>query len=317
MNYKAPRWLPGGHLQTIYPALYAPRPRVVTRRERWDTPDGDFIDLDWTTHTVTVDAPLLVLFHGLEGSARSHYAQSFLAACNARGWRAVVPHFRGCSGELNRLPRAYHSGDSAEIGWVLQRLHTLHPDAPLFVVGISLGGNALAKWLGEQQQQANFVQAAACISAPLDLTLSALSLARGVNRLYTRNFLNTLKPKSLEKARRFPGIFDVGLMMKSRSFHEFDDIVTAPLHGFRNAQHYWQVSSGKQFLASITVPTLVLNALNDPFLPAHTLPRAHEVSKSVTLEQPRHGGHVGFPQGHFPGNLDWLPERVLRFFERG
>ncbi len=315
MNYHAPHWLPGGHLQSIYPALFAPRPHVALRRERWDTPDGDFIDLDWATQDTAANAPLLVLFHGLEGSARSHYAQSFLAACNARGWRGVVPHFRGCSGELNRLPRAYHSGDSAEIGWVLQRLHALHPGTPLFVVGISLGGNALAKWLGEQQHQADFVQAAACISAPLDLTASAQALARGINRLYTRNFLDTLKPKSLEKARRHPGIFDVQKMLQSRSFHEFDDVVTAPLHGFRNAHHYWQSCSGKQFLASITVPTLVLNALNDPFLPAHTLPRAHDVSKAVTLEQPRHGGHVGFTQGRYPGHLNWMPERVMRFFE--
>lgn len=314
MDYTSPHWLPHAHLQTIYPALYAPRPQIHTRRERWDTPDQDFIDLDWVNPQAPNDAPLLVLFHGLEGNVHSHYAQSILAACEARGWSGVLPHFRGCSGEPNRLARAYHSGDSAEINWILRRLHQRHPQRPLYIVGVSLGGNALLKWLGEEQQQACFVTAAASISAPLDLEISAATLSRGLNRLYTRNFLNTLKPKALEKVRRFPGIFDISAMLNSRDFFDFDNIVTAPLHGFKSAQHYWNSSSAKHFLSAISVPTLILNARNDPFLPAHALPQASKISTHITLQQPAHGGHVGFMTGGFPGNLNWLSERVFDFF---
>jgi len=306
-DYRAPWWLPGGHLQTIAAAL-APAPRIVWRRERWGTPDGDFIDLDWSGAR---SGPLVALFHGLEGSSASGYARAIAARAMMAGWRCVVPHFRGCSGELNRLPRAYHSGDSAELGWILERLGT--GDSPgdvLHAVGISLGGNALLKYLGEQGSAARIHRAVA-VSAPLDLAAAGKALDRGLSReLYTRRFLKTLKKKSFEKLARHPGLFDATRLRRARTFWEFDDTVTAPLHGFLGADDYWARSSSGPWLANIRVPTLVVNARNDPFLPAPALEaiRERDIPSSVTLEFPQTGGHAGFP-----GRGRWLARRTLEF----
>jgi predicted alpha/beta-fold hydrolase len=324
---RAPWWLPGGHAQTIIPARLIPLPHVNYQRERWNTPDGDFIDLDWTTHQVRPGTPLTVLFHGLEGNSKSHYARGVASALATRGEQGVVVHFRGCSGTLNDAPRFYHSGDSNEIDWVLRRLYQTHcatTARSLQVIGISLGGNALLRFLGERQADANFVTAAAAISAPLDLTAGGMALSRGFNMVYTRMFLQTLKTKSLAKLAQHPGLFDADTMMRSRTLYEFDNVVTAPLHGYRDTDDYWLRASGKHVLGDITVPTLVLNARNDPFLPAAALPKATEVAPSVTLLQPPHGGHVGFFarrlgwQGHLPplGQSDWLPLRALQFFDQ-
>lgn len=291
------------------PARAGPR----YRRERWELADGDFLDADWVDGPD--DAPLLVLFHGLEGSSRSHYARTLMQAVRRRGWRGVVVHFRGCSGEENRLPRAYFAGDSAEIETVMRRLRVQFPDSPLYAVGISLGGNALLKWLGEAGSAAQEIVArAVAVSAPLDMNAAGDALDRGFNRLvYTAHFLATLKPKALAKAARFPGLLDAGAIRKATTFREFDTLVTAKLHGFRDAGDYWTRASSKPLLQHVAVPTLVLNAQNDPFLPAKALPRAHEVSASVTLLQPAGGGHVGFPDGAFPGRGEWLPAAVFGF----
>ena len=239
-----------------------------------------------------------------------------MAQLQALGWSGAVPHFRGCSGELNQAPRFYHSGDAEEVNWIIRRLtqtRKQHPSAKFFAAGVSLGGNALLRWLGESQHQAGIVDAACAVSAPLDLAGGGAALSRGVGMLYTRVFLKTLKPKCLQKLRQFPGLFDREAMLKSRNLYEFDNAVTAPLHGFRDTDDYWNRASAKHILSDITVPTLVLNAKNDPFLPAHHLPRA--AAACVTLEYPEHGGHVGFANGGPPGRLDWLPQRMLRFFQ--
>jgi len=315
--YRAPLWLPGGHAQTIYPVLFAPRPRVAYRRERWETPDGDFVDVDWAVadHTRTTDrgVPLVALFHGLEGSSRSHYATSLMHAVLAAGWRGAVVHFRGCSGEPNRLPRAYHSGDSAEIDWMVRRLAA---DAPLLhVAGVSLGGNALLRWLGEEgASAARLVQCAAAISAPVDLMAAGNTLDRGFNLVYTRHFLVTMRRKALAKLESHPRIYARDAVAAARTLREFDDLVTAPLHGFRDTDDYWTRASSKPILRGIAVPTLVLNARNDPFLPVSALPSPADVSRAVTLEQPDEGGHVGFVTGRFPGELTWLPSRLLTYF---
>jgi predicted alpha/beta-fold hydrolase len=318
--YRAPFWLPGGHAQTLHAALLMPRERVAYRRERWDTPDGDFIDLDWvetaTRHSTLDTRPLVALFHGLEGSSRSHYAVTLMAAVRDAGWRGVAVHFRGCSGEPNRLPRAYHSGDAQEIGWIMRQLRAGQRGAPLFAAGVSLGGNALLKWLGETGAgAAGTADAAAAVSAPLDLMVAGDALGRGFNLIYTRNFLATLRSKSVKKLERHPGLYDAAAVAAARTLREFDDLVTAPLHGFRNTDDYWTRASSKPGLKNICVPTLVLNAKNDPFLPAPALPGPAEVSAAVTLEQPDNGGHVGFVQGVFPGNFLWLPRRLLEFFQ--
>ena len=328
-TFHTPWWLRGGHTQTILPARFTRHRRIAFRRERWRTPDGDFIDLDWTTHPTAPDAPLVVMFHGLEGDSRSHYAQTLMAALRDRGWQGVIPHFRGCSGELNQAPRFYHSGDSAEIRWVLQRLRDQEPSPParpMLAVGISLGGNALLRFLGEDGRDAGFLRAAAAISAPLDLAAGGAALSSGFNMIYTLMFLQTLKRKSLAKLEQFPGLFDRDDMLRSRDLYAFDNVVTAPLHGFRDTDDYWARAASKPILGEIRIPTLVLNARNDPFLPARHLPAQADVSADVLLEQPAYGGHVGFmtPRegllGQLPllpvaGHIEWLPARILDFFD--
>lgn len=311
--YRAPAWLPGGHLQTLWPLLRQDAAPPY-RRQRWDTPDGDFIDLDWVDGPPS--APLVVLFHGLEGSSRSHYARALMAALSAVGWRGVVPHFRGCSGEPNRLPRAYHSGDSGEIDWILRRLRAQSGDqTPIFAAGISLGGNALLKWLGEGgAAHRDLIQAAAAVCPPLDLTLSGHALGAGLNRLYTRNFLATLKPKALAKLVRHPGLADAQAIRRASTLFAFDDAYTAPVHGYRDAADYWRRASSRPWLRHIQVPTLLLSAANDPFVPAGALPGPADLSPAVHFECPAQGGHVGFLAGPWPGHLGWLPRRLHAFF---
>lgn len=288
IRYRAPTWLPGGHAQTIYPLLIKPAP-LPYRRQRRETPDGDFIDLDWID-VADDNSPLLILFHGLEGSSNSHYAIALMRTLSAIGWGGVVVHFRGCSGEPNRLPRAYHSGDSAEIDWILGQIRQDFPDRPRYAVGVSLGGNALLKWLGEHEPEASgCIRAAAAISAPLDLTACGHHLGRGFNRVYTKYFLQSLKRSAAVKLQHFPGIFNEHRMREASSLYEFDDAVTAPLHGFSGADDYWRRASSKPWLATIRLPALVLNAQNDPFLPASALPTAEQTSISVKLDFPRQG----------------------------
>lgn len=310
--YKAPVWLPGGDLQTIW-AVALSRPEVEYRRERWEMPDGDFIDLDWVDGAA--DVPLLVLFHGLEGSSDSHYARNFMVEAKRRGWRGVVPHFRGCSGEMNRLPRAYHSGDSAEIGRILRHVAERNGHAPIHVLGFSLGGNALLRWLEEEGETAlAVVRSAAAVSAPLDLPAAGAALDRGFSRVYTARFLKTLKRKALDKLGRYPLPYDRAAVESIGTIKAFDTLFTAPLHGYRDADDYWTRAASKPLLKAIRVPTLLINARNDPFMPGDVLPRRDEVSDQVTLDFPAEGGHVGFVSGSFPGNFRWLPERVLKFF---
>ncbi|MBB3220464.1 YheT family hydrolase [Pseudoduganella umbonata] len=312
MNYTAPFWLPNGHFQTIYPAKCIPKPAVRFRRERWDTPDGDFIDVDFVDGVP--GQPFVVLFHGLEGSSDSHYCRALGKELMERGWSGAIPHFRGCSGELNLAPRFYHSGDAAEVDWVLRRLQP-RATGKFYACGVSLGGNALLRWLGESQHSAEFVDAAVAVSAPLDLARGGEALGRGFNRLYQRMFLETLKPKCAAKLAHFPGLFDLNAMQAARDLYTFDNVVTAPLHGYRNTDDYWNRASAKHVLGDITVPTLVLNALNDPFLPGIHLPR--RASKHVVLDYPEEGGHVGFATGRLPGSLMWLPRRMVHFLEGG
>lgn len=343
-----PLWLPERQSQTLFGALAAPFNRIRFVRERVNTPDGDFIDLDWNApalqlrsrrkqdpalaHTAAVRwitpadqeqltsgqaQPALLLLHGLEGSSQSRYAQSITQFFLASGWLVVVAHFRGCSGFPNRLARAYHSGDSEEISFILDTVRQRAPEAQWHAVGVSLGGNALLKRLGEAPAQFNWLAAAAAISAPLDLVAAGNHLSDNLfNReIYSRHFLRTLKPKVLEKSRRFPGVIDVMRLNQARDLRDFDNVYTAPMHGFKDATDYWQQSSSKPWLKNILTPTLVLNARNDPFLPEHVLPGPDYGSANVVFHQPAQGGHVGFVTGMWPGRLTWLPKRLAAFFE--
>lgn len=325
-HFRAAWWLPGGHLQTIWSALYARRTLrgpVHFTRERWSTPDGDFIDVDLQPAAseavvqpgalpdTAVPAPWLVLFHGLEGSSGSSYAQAFAEVARQRGWHYAVPHFRGCSGEINRAPRAYHSGDYEEIDWILRRLRE-RAGGPLLVVGVSLGGNALLRWAGEAEGTAAQTAAAvAAVCSPLDLMAGGHAIDRGLNRhLYGRMFLKTMKVKAWAKLAQFPGLFNPGALDRIDTLYEFDNLFTAPLHGFRGVNDYWRRASAKPHLARIRVPALAVNARNDPFVPAHSLARPESAGHFVTLWQPPHGGHVGFPQGGFPAHVLTMPMSV-------
>jgi len=322
MDYSAPWWLPGGNLQTIWAALYARRafgPKPRYRRERWITPDMDFIDVDMADAAALSLDPaaspsqrtLLVLFHGLEGSSGSQYAEAFADFARQHGMVYAVPHFRGCSGEINLAPRAYHSGDHEEIGWILKRLRASHA-GPIVAVGISLGGNALLRWAEEMGEAASrIVSAVASVCSPVDLAAGGMAIGKGFNRwTYTRMFLGSMKPKALLKLQQHPGLFDRDALLEARDLYTFDNIFTAPLHGFRNTDDYWARASAKPHLAQIRIPALVVNALNDPFVPASSLPQRHEVGQHVTLWQPAHGGHVGFPTGRPPGHVRTMPDAV-------
>ena len=319
----APVWLPGGQAQTVWPALFSrshdTAEPIVYRRERHTTPDADFVDIDWLDAPAGQGAGLLVLFHGLEGSSRSHYALAFADWARRHGWRFAVPHFRGCSGELNLAPRAYHSGDYAEIGWMLDRIRASRGGGggPVVAVGVSLGGNALLRWAQESGAQAErVVQAVASVCSPIDLAAAGHAIGRGLNRhLYTPMFLRTMKPKALAKLAQHPGLFDADRMRQARNLYEFDNLFTAPLHGYRDTEDYWRRASAKPHLAEIRIPALVINARNDPFVPADSLPAAHEVGRHVTLWQPAQGGHVGFASGPLPGDVRGLPRAVMGWMQ--
>jgi hypothetical protein len=311
-TYRAPWWLRGGHAQTIFTAL-TPGAAPAYQRERWQTPDADFIDVDRAGAPNATQA--LVIFHGLEGHSHSHYARNFSRAAVTRGWQCLIPHFRGCSGEPNRLPRAYHSGDGLEIDWILRRIRAQLPGVRLHVAAVSLGASATLGWLADRGRDcARLVHRVAAISAPLHLAASGRALEQGLNRIYTRMFLNTMKVRAAKKLAQFPGLFDANAMRAVRTLHAFDDIFTAPLHGFLSADDYWARASSGPRLAHIRVPTLVLNARNDPFLPAAVLDTLSRPSDDVQLEFPAEGGHVGFGDGLFPGQQAWLTDRLFSFY---
>jgi len=307
-SYRSPWWLSGQHLQTIYPATWMPVPSIAYRRERWSTPDEDFIELDWVDGPTS--QPLVILFHGLEGSSASHYAKRIMSAVQQQGWRGVVVHFRGCSGEPNLLPRSYHCGDSAEIDWILKRFRQ-NEHGEIYALGVSLGGNVLLKWLGEQQSQANrVIDKVVTISTSLDLPTTGKVLGQGFNRFYSQLFLKTLQPKALALIKNHRLAFDTVGIMQADNLWDYDNRFTAPLHGFKDADDYWQQSNCRPYLREITLPTLLINARNDPFLPEANLPKQNEVSDYVRFDFPAHGGHAGFANKNAD---DWLTKRLLCF----
>jgi uncharacterized protein len=274
------------------------------------TSDGDFVDLDWLAAPASTDAPLLLVLHGLEGSCRSHYVQGLLGLAHAEGWCAVVLNFRSCSGEPNRLPRFYHSGDTGDLDEVVRVLAGRDPDRAIVAVGVSLGGNVLLKWLGEQDAAAPpAVTAAVGISVPFDLEQCARTLDRGFQKwVYTASFMRTFKQKVRAKARLHGAFVDLEAVRRARTFAVYDRVVTAPLHGFADEVDYWHRASCGPYLARVRVPTLLLSAVDDPFVPAVALPDPARLPPNVLLEVTERGGHVGFVEG--------LPWRVTSWAER-
>ena len=320
-EHKAPFWLPGGHLQTIYPVFLSrlhqqevSAHHLPVRRIRKDTPDGDFIDFDWfeplqsSSQDVTV-----VLFHGLEGSSESVYARAYAAEATARGYRLVVPHFRGCSGESNRMPRAYHSGDVDEIDWMMRVVANESRSQRLYAIGVSLGGNALMAWAGRRMSQTSSqwpqLISLAAVSAPLDLAAAGRAIDLGLNRvLYADHFLKTMRAKAQTKWQQFPGLFDLQAILQAKTLRVFDDLFTARLHGFENVDDYYERASALPWLASISKPALILNSRNDPFIPWQSveLSSVGRVCSHVIQWLPKQGGHMGFVSAS-PGAFLGLP----------
>jgi uncharacterized protein len=316
-DYRPPWWYRGRHLQTLWGPLLRRGRSPALRRERVETPDGDFVDLDWLAGRDR-GAPLVVILHGLEGSFRSHYVSGLLRELAEAGWRGLVVNFRSCGGEVNRSRRMYHSGDTEDLEFIISRLTAREPDLRLGLVGVSLGGNVALKWLAERGEDAPAqVAGAVAISTPFNLAACAAALDRGLNRtLYTLNFLSTMKIKLDKKAKIYDGVLDLPAARKAKTFAEYDRLVTAPLGGFANERDYWARSSSGPLLMQIRRPTLLINALNDPFIPAVTLPRA-AIAKSRWLEAAfvAEGGHAGFLAGA-SGKRSWAEARAVAFLGR-
>ncbi len=305
------------HAQTIGGRWLRPRDPLPLRRERVDTPDGDFLDLDfgeapegsWNSSA----APVVVILHGLEGCSQSGYVLQTMRELAARGVRAAALNFRTCGGEPNRLARFYHSGETGDLGFVLRLLAERWPDAPLGAVGFSLGGNVLLKYLGECGEGA-LPRAAVAVSVPFDLAAGAASMERGMGRVYTARFLRTLRGKFESKRPLIGDAVDGRRVLAARTFREFDDAATAPLHGFRDADHYYAASSSARYLAGIRVPTLLLHSADDPFLPADAVPRAAARDNPfITAAFTEHGGHVGFVAGTPWAPQFWAEAEAARF----
>lgn len=310
-SFRPAPWLKNPHLQTIVAGLLRPQARLDIRRERIELPDGDFVDADWQQSPVEVPgSPVVVVLHGLGGSIESRYARAMLLALRARGWRAVLLHLRGASGEPNRQARGYHSGDTADVGFFIDMLHEREPDVPLAVIGYSMGGNILLKLLGERGSDLPLVTGVA-VSVPYDLALCAEAINRGFSRVYQARLIAALRQLAEVKFRDMEPPIEVPDMRSLRDFYAFDDAVTAPLNGFASAQHYYDTCSSRQFLRDIRLPTLAIHALDDPFMSPEVVPQDEELSAHVRLEVSEHGGHVGFIG---PGRRGlpayWLEQRI-------
>ncbi|WP_417348484.1 hydrolase [Ferrimonas sp.] len=300
------RWWRNPHLQTIWPLMVKPA-ALPLLRETFSLSDGDHLQLDWLNPEG--DGPLYLLLHGLEGGSDSHYVRRMLHRLNQQGATAVVMHQRSCGGEMNALPRTYHSGETADLGQMLTQLTQRFPDRPILAIGYSLGGNVLCKYLGEQGDN-SLIHRGVAVSPPLDLFACARRMEQGFSRVYQRHLLTRLRDKIHQKlAGPHAGAMPVGPgeCKKLNTFYQFDHRVTAPLHGFDGADDYYRRASGKQFLKGVRRPLLVLHAADDPFMTQAVIPAPHELAHSVTLELCPYGGHVGFISG---GPL-WRPAFYL------
>ena len=319
LTYRPAWWVPGPHAQTLWGKLFRRTPRVETRGEEWTTPDGDSLEIR-RLDSEDPHAPRILILHGLEGTIRSHYLAGMLAMARQHGWAADVLIFRGCNGKLNSAPRLYHSGETEDLDFVVRQLSAGQASRPLCIVGFSLGGNVLLKWLGEGRSlQSLPLVACAAISVPFDLERGSRHIERGFSRVYSAHFLRTLRVKALRKLAQYPSAFDAGRLERARTLYDFDDAVTAPMHGFRDAHDYYGSSSSLGFLSGINVPTLLLSAEDDPFLPRSVLDDVLKLarkSSNIVVDIVKHGGHVGFVSGTSPLSPHYFAEeRVAEFLE--
>lgn len=316
--FRPARWLQNRHAQTVYPSVpWACRERPALRREVLKLPDGDETAVDWVVETegTPKSAPLLIILHGLEGSAESTYARMLMQSAVARQWRCCVLHFRDCGDYRNVLPRRYHAGETNDVRYFVAKLEREGQFGPIVAAGYSLGGNVLLKYLGESGAGCP-LKGAAAVCVPLDLHECAEALNIGIARGYQRYLLKRMKRSVARKFDRHTAAFDWQRAMQSKTFAEFDDAVTAPLHGFAGKDDYYDKCSSVNFLKHIERPTLIVNALDDPFMTPDVIPDAAALSPQVTLEVSDHGGHVGFIEGGLPWRPRfYLPERLIGFLE--
>ncbi|NNJ97197.1 MAG: hydrolase [Gammaproteobacteria bacterium] len=307
--FKPAWWLPSPHLQTLWPVLFRRRKSPELVNERLELSDGDFVDLCWSKKS---DRPVVLLLHGLEGSVQSHYVGNLMLSLERAGFSPVFMHFRGCSGEPNRLPRSYHSGDTGDLAEVVAHINQQSKQAVYAAIGFSLGGNVLLKWLG-QSGAANPLQYGVAVSVPFMLADAATRLEGGVSHLYERHLMRSLKRSYQTKFERMASPLDVDIDTM-KGFWDFDDQVTAPLHGFDGVDHYYRESSCRQYLSGINVPTRIIHALDDPFMFPRSIPDIDEISKSVELLLAEKGGHVGFVSGKYPWKPEyWYEQRIIEF----
>ena len=315
-SFKPARWLRNRHAQTIYPSLpWAGAPKKTVRREYLELPDGDSTVVDWMTEGPAEEsgAPVLIILHGLEGSVDSPYARMLMHAAARNNWRAAVLHFRDCGDYRNKLPRRYHAGETADIRYFLEYLRSNGHSGPMLAAGYSLGGNVLLKYLGENGL-ATPLDAAAAVSVPLNLHDSADALSSGFSKFYQSLLIKRMKKAVARKFDQYTAAFDWHRAMAATTFAEFDDAVTAPLHGFAGKDEYYDRCSSIGFLQDIRRPTLIINALDDPFLLPRTVPDANRISADVQLELACNGGHVGFIDGGLPWKPSYyLPGRIIQF----
>lgn len=313
--FKPAWWLANPHAQTLYPIFTRHLKAPIDKSERFELPDGDFIDLAWAVNGLSNDSPLVIFLHGLGGDVNSKYVAGLLNAFNQCGWRGVLMHFRGASPEPNRFAKAYHSGDTADLDVFLRALKKREPKTKKAVVGISLGGNVLLKWLGEQGTQ-SLVEAAVAVSVPFKLGLVADRINRGFSRIYQTHLLERLRCVYKRKLEQHPDDLPPACrnLDTLQCFWTFDENVTAPLHGFQHVHAYYRESSSGQYLVGIATPTLIIHALDDPFMTPDVVPKAEELSKDITLELSLRGGHVGFITGQVPGMpVYWLDQRIPQY----
>ena len=314
--FQPPWWLRNAHAQTVGARYVRGLKKPAMRVERWDTPDDDFLDLHFLEGSN--DMPTALLLHGLEGSIESTYFQGLILELARNDWNVVAMEFRTCSGEINRAKRMYHSGETSDLAWVVDQLIARRPDIELYLAGFSLGGNVTAKWFGESGGALPpNVKAGAVVSAPYDLVVSGIHMDNSISRLYVLHFIRKLMRKVVEKDKQYPGVLDVERLKRARTFKDFDDYATAPLHGFKDAHDYYTSVACGQFLEGIRRPTLLLSSADDPFNPGETLP--YDLAERHPYLHPLftdRGGHVGFiPRGWRRGLGCWSEEQIVRFFQ--
>lgn len=310
-QFKPAWWLPNSHLQTIWPAICRSSINLPLERERLELPDGDFLDLDW--YGKNQSGPIVLILHGFEGSIESHYAKGMLQSINQKGWRGLFMHFRGCSGEPNRLLRGYHSGETQDVAFVVQTMREREPNTAIAAIGYSLGGNVLLKWLGETGSD-NPLKAATAVSVPFDLHKASERIQRGFSRLYQWYLVKNACERLMHKLKNVNVSFEINGLSEIVEIRELDRQYTVPVHGFTSVDEYYSIASSRQYLHAIQIPTLLVQAKDDPFMTEDVIPHPDELSPHITLDVSPYGGHVGFVSGSLPWRPQyWLEHRIPEF----